>query len=177
MSNIFIGFIFIFFNFTLNLGGAKIGLIPDFIGYIMISRGLLELNQESPMFMKVKPYATGMAVYTGVLYALDLLGITALGGGLGILLGIIALIISLYITYMIIMGILEMEKVYNTNLNGNTLKGIWTLRAVFSVLIYTSFFFPIGVAIFAVLSFIIAIYFLVIFNQSKNLYYGMKNRY
>lgn len=35
MRNIFIGFLFVFLDFNLSLGTSQIGLIPDFVGYIL----------------------------------------------------------------------------------------------------------------------------------------------
>jgi hypothetical protein len=72
----------IFLDFNLNLGNSQIGLIPDFAGYIVMINGLREMADESPLFMKVKPYATGMAVYTAAVYAMDLFGISSSLGAL-----------------------------------------------------------------------------------------------
>jgi len=44
MSRIFTGFLFIFLDFNLNLGNSQIGLIPDFIGYIIMLGGLAEMS-------------------------------------------------------------------------------------------------------------------------------------
>ena len=35
--------IFVFLDFDLNIGNSKIGLIPDFIGYIYMYKGAAEL--------------------------------------------------------------------------------------------------------------------------------------
>jgi len=64
----------VFLDFNINLGRSKIGLLPDFIGYIVMAGGLAELQSESESFAKVKGFAKGMAVYSGILYLLDLLG-------------------------------------------------------------------------------------------------------
>ena len=61
MKNIFIGFIFLFLNLDINLGELKIGLLPDFVGYIIMLNGLIELEEKSPLFMEAKPYTKGMA--------------------------------------------------------------------------------------------------------------------
>ncbi len=105
MNNIMIGFIFVFLDFNLTFGNSKIGLIPDFIGYMVMAKGLIQMAEESLLFMKAKPYATGMAVYTGVLYFMDLSGISVLLGALSYILAIVSTIISLYISYNIVMGV------------------------------------------------------------------------
>ena len=50
MRNILIGFILIFLDFNLNLGGSKIGFMPDFLGYIIVIKGLEEMVGESTLF-------------------------------------------------------------------------------------------------------------------------------
>ena len=77
MRNIFIGFILIFLDFNLTINNSQIGLIPDFIGYIIMINGLTEMADDSRLFLKSKPYAAGMAVYTGILYFADMFGISS----------------------------------------------------------------------------------------------------
>jgi len=172
MKNIFLGFIFIFLDFTLTLGNARIGLIPDFVGYIIMINGLAQMEGESTWFMKVKPYATGMAVYNGILYLLDLIGISVSLGALSYVLAFVSTAISLYISYHIVMGVIDMEEKYNTLLNGKSLKSTWTLLAVFNILTFITLLIPL-VSIACILGcFVVAICFLVAFNNSKNLYYN-----
>lgn len=173
MKRIFIAFLLIFLDFNLNLDNLQIGLIPDFVGYIVMINGLVEMADESPQFIRVKPFATGMAIYTGILYFMDLAGISASLGALSYVLGIVSLAISLYISYCIVMGVKEMEVKYNTDLNGDGVKSMWTIMAILSVISYILVFVP-ALAFFCLLATIImAICFLVAFNNSKNLYYEM----
>jgi len=173
MRNIFIGFILIFLDFNLDLGNSRIGLIPDFIGYIVIIRGLEEMFEESTLFMKVKPFVAGMAVYTGILYFLDLVGVSMSLGVLTYVLALTSTAISLYISYNIVMGVIDMEGKYNRPLNGDSLKSTWTLLAVFNVLSFVSLLIPPVAIISIIASFIVTICFLVAFNNSKNLYYDV----
>ncbi len=173
MKNIFIGFLLIFLDFNLNLGNSQIGLIPDFIGYIVMINGLSEVASESQLFMKVKPYATGMAIYSSVLYLMDLFGISASLGALSYFFAITSTFISLYISYYIVMGVKETEGKYNILLNGDKLKSTWTLLAVFNAVTFVALLIPAVAIVCIVVSFIVAICFLVDFNKSKNLYYEM----
>lgn len=177
MRNIFIGFILIFLDFNLNLGNSQIGLIPDFIGYIVMIKGLLEMAQESQLFMKVVPFAKGMAIYTGILYLMDLFGVSSSLGALAYILAIASTIISLYISYYIVMGIKETEEKHNAFLNGDSLKSMWTILAVLDIAIYITLLLPALAILCIIISFIVAIFFLVAFSKSKNLYYDMKNQY
>jgi hypothetical protein len=176
MKNILIGFLLIFLDFNLNLGSSQIGLIPDFAGYIIMINGLAEMAGESPLFLKVKPYATGMAVYTGILYLMNLIGISASLGALSYILAVASTIISLYISYCVVTGIKEMEEKYSVFLNGGSLKSTWTLLAVFNIAAFVSLLIQPLAVICIIAAFIVAICFLVAFSKSKNLYDEMKAR-
>ena len=171
MKNIFTGFLLVFLDFDLNLGSSKIGLLPDFIGYISMIIGLSELAQDSVRFTKAKTYAFGMAFYTGILYIFDFVGITPSFGVFSYLFSVLATVVSLYISYNIVMGVFDIEKKHGISLDGERLRAAWMLNAVFSVLTYLLYWAgPLG--IFSVIAyFIVAVYFLVVFNRSKNLYY------
>ncbi|MGB4660769.1 MAG: hypothetical protein WBI07_16480 [Mobilitalea sp.] len=171
MKNIFIGFILIFLDFSLNLGNSKIGLIPDFIGYIIMIKGLEEMAEESNFFIKIKPFVAGMAIYSGILYFMDLIGASVSLGTLTYLLAFMSIVVSLYISYHIVMGVIEMEGTYQTFLNGNSLKSTWQLLAIFNVLSLVSLLIPVAAIFFILASFVVAVCFLVAFSNSKNRYY------
>lgn len=177
MKNILIGFILIFLDFSLNLGNSKIGLLPDFVGYIVMINGLVEMAEESTLFTRIKPYVTAMAVYTAFLYLLDLGGISVTLGILSYVLAFTTTAVSLYISYNIVMGIIDMEEKNNANLDGNSLKSAWKLLAVFNILAFVSLLIPLVALICIIVSFIVAIYFLVAFNNSKNLYYDIVDKH
>ncbi|KXL52121.1 hypothetical protein CLNEO_24700 [Anaerotignum neopropionicum] len=171
MKNIFIGFILIFLDFNLNLGNSHIGLIPDFVGYFVMINGLVEMSEKSPMFMDAKPYATGMTVFTAILYLIDVVGFSVSLGALSYVLAITSTIVSLYISYKIVMGVIDMERIYSIILNGENLKSKWTILAVLNILVFVSLLIPAFAIVCIILAVIAAICFLVAFNNSKNLYY------
>jgi hypothetical protein len=174
MKKIMIGLIMVFLDFNLTLNNNVIGLIPDFIGYIIMVKGLIEMTEESPLFPKVRPYATGMAVYTGILYALDLFGVIVSLSFFTFLLGVISVTVSLYISYTIVMGVRDMEDRHGTDLNGEQLKSRWMIAAVFSIASVAALLFPVLAIIMLIAVVITSILFLVAFNRSKNLYESMR---
>ena len=171
MKYILIGFLLIFLDFNINLTSSTLELIPDFIGDIVMVNGLTEMARENYQFIKVKPYAIGMAVYTGILYFLDFAGITGSFGVFGYILVIATIVVSLYISYGIVMGVQEMELKYHTFLNGENLKSMWYFLAACSASAFFAMVIPTLAAVFLILGLIAAISFLVAFNKSKNLYY------
>lgn len=177
MTNIFSGLFLIFINFDLTLGNSKIGLFPDFIGYIIMVKGLVEMGGESWTFMKVKPWAIIMAVYTGILYFIELFGISESLGAIYVILSLASVVISLYISYTIVVGVEEVELKYRTDLNVYSLRFTWKILAVFEIAAFVAALLMSMVTIICVIVTIIAaVYFLVAFNKSKNSYYLMKAR-
>lgn len=175
MQNIFYGMLLIFIDVSFNVGSAKIGLIPDFLGYMLMIKGINEISSESDKFIKAKLYMKLMVVYTLCWYIGDLLGISNhINELLSIVLGIIAMIVSLYIRYSIIAGIVDIEKKCKYNLNTQTLYSVWKAYAIFSILACVALLIPIVGFIIVIISAVINIYFLVAFDNSKNLYYEFK---
>jgi hypothetical protein len=172
MRNIFIGLLFVFLDFNLTFGASQIGLIPDFVGYILMIQGLAELQNLSPRFIKARPFALGMAVYTGILYMMDAFGI-GIGSILSFTLGLISTLISLYISYNIVMGVKDIEAMDGRDLNAQGLYSVWTVLAILSLIIYVLLIVPILNFLCMIAGLIAGIVFLVSFNRTKNLYYGM----
>lgn len=174
MRNIFIGLLFIFLNFNITIGASIIGLIPGFIGYIYILKGFDELKEQGEWFTRLRPYATGMAIYSGVLYVFDLLGIsTSMGALFTVPLGLVSTIISLYISYGIVMGIKDMEVVNQFELNTGALLSAWKVMAFCAIISYLVIWIPIIAIIGIIIGFIASIWFLYSFSQSKNKYYSL----
>jgi len=165
--------LFVFLDFNFNSGSVSIGLIPDFLGYIIMINGLNELLEKGNRFSKAKSYANIMAIYTGILYVMDIVGISfAIGRYVCFGLGLISTAISLYISYNIVIGIMDMEKDEGCELNSVSLYTNWKLLAVFSIATYILILIPVLAILGMIGGFIVAICFLVSFSKSKNLYYS-----
>lgn len=177
MKNIFIGLLFIFLNFDLNLGNMKIGLLPDFVGYFLMIKGFDELIKESEFFDKVRPWAAFMTCYTGIIYVLEFLGASNLLQGFSIILGIISMCISLFILYQIVSGVIDMEKKYQITLEGEKLKSLWTFMAISNVVVYILIFINVFAVFLAIILLIVHIIFLFAFNNTKNLYYMERDKF
>ena len=97
MKSIFISLFFIFLDFSINFGNMRIGLLPTFVGYLLLYRGLKTIYTESPHFAKMQPFSMGMAVYNGLLYILDFLGMSLWLGYIGVFLSFFYKVLCLYI--------------------------------------------------------------------------------
>jgi len=171
MRKIMVGMVFVFLDFTINMETSKLGLIPDFVGYILIVQGLSEMASESPRFGKIKGLSLAMVVYTALLYAFDLLGVILSEGLFSWLLGLASTIISLYISYNIVMGVRDMEA-GGRNLDGASLLAVWKVYAVVSLAIHLLFLVPALNILLLIAGLVLGIVFLFAFNRTKNLYYA-----
>lgn len=171
MRAIFVGFLFIFFNLNINAGDSVIGLIPNFVGYILLVRGIKELENENERFIKLNVPVKCMLVYTILTYIFDLFALDI--GVLAFILGIISVAVSLYITWNIVVAIEEMEVSQHRNLNGEKLYYYWKISAITSIVAYVlaAILPTFGIAILLA-SFVLYVIFLVQFNKTKKLYYG-----
>ena len=121
-----------FLNFNLQIGNSSLGLIPNFLGYFFMFKGLGEMVPYSDYFYKMLPYVKGMGIYSTIIYMMDLSGASALLPMiLNLFLGLILIVMSLYIAYNIIMGIRDIEMGKSLNLNCDQLYFAWRLLVVF----------------------------------------------
>ena len=177
MQNIATGMLLTFLNFNLDIGASRIGLIPTFVGYIFMAVGLWELKEYSGHFIRVRPLVKIMAVYTGILYVIDFLGLSTADETsgffwLGLLLGLISLIVSLFISHRIIMGIKDIEEAQVRDLNSGPLYSAWRLQAIFLCLSYLFIaIIPVVALICIIIGFFVAISYIVMFYKTKNLFY------
>ena len=172
MHKLFIGLLLAFLDFNLDLGVNRIGLIPDFLGYIIMLQGLKEMQGRSINFSKVIPITNLALILSIINYVLDFAGFTLSNPNtiFTISAGLVMTIISLYISYNIVQGVLDMQRNMSIDLNGNNLFFAWKLIAVLSILVYPLFFIPGLNIISIILTFIFYIYFLYQFNVTKITY-------
>lgn len=101
VKGIFWGFFLIFINFYVTINGHTLNLLPTFAGYILLYRAAGELLGESGRLGKLRPFAVAVAIYTGILWVGDLLGVTG-ANWLSTLLELAALAVALYISWSVI---------------------------------------------------------------------------
>ena len=146
MKKLFYAYLFIFINinFTIN-NTAQLCITPTFVGYIILLLALRELASESEEFPRLRPFAMGMAVYTGICWLLDLFGVgnTSTGGTVIILiLSLIGLVVSLYILHCVIEGISDMENSYGADLGVDKLRSVFKVMVVAEIVAFVMLIIP-----------------------------------
>lgn len=120
MKKIFAGLIFILFNVNVTLGGYMIGLLPAFLGYLLVAAGLKEVWQEEGIFENLVPLALEIAVFTGMIYMIQLLPMTRREGLLAVL-NVLSALCFFVMAYKITDGIKVLEKKHLCTLSARRL--------------------------------------------------------
>lgn len=174
MNDLFVGSIFVFLNINVHLGNVQLGLLPDFVGYFLIARGLATAAEDSRYFMKAKPWAQGMAFCSLCLYILDLLAGSAQMQMLAWVLSLAALAVKFLIGYWIIAGFLQIEQARGWDLQAEKLRSMWVFSAVLNGICTICGWIPFVGAVGVLASCIIGICYLAALYKTKNLYLSAK---
>ena len=168
MNNIFIGFIFLLFDFSINLGESSISLVPSCVGFWLIGKDLAALAGKSPTMAKTIPWAKAMMVVSAIIWVLNA---TAIGIGiLGFGAGLIVALLTFYVTYNIVVGVKELEAYHQANLQAETLKKAWMMSTVVSIIGAVLSLIPLIGMIVVVAGIVLNVYFMTCLNQTKKLY-------
>ena len=130
MSRLFWGLVFVGLNFDITLGSAAIGLLPDFVGWFLLMKGMEELAGENRHFDHGRHWAFGLMLLSVILYVADLL---KLSSGATVMLWLVGLLyfgVGMYTLYQMIRGIRQMEADRNWDLQGGKLKDLWMIQTV-----------------------------------------------
>lgn len=169
MRNIFIGLILVFLDLYLDIGNSRIGLLPDFIGFILILKGIGELKDESEHFKRLIRITGVAIVYFVALYIMDILGVYV-PVSIILVLALISTIILLVITRGIISGVRQIELNNDVFLGGSNLLNIWNPFMVTSLISIATVMIPALVIVTIIANVVISIIFLIRFNRTCNLY-------
>lgn len=167
-----------FGTITVNLLPA-VDILPDFLGYLLIARGLRSMLDKSICFRKVLPYIRAAAGYTFVLYVLELTEIVGPTGGLNLLLHLISSVLMLYITYLIGLGLNDLEDARFCVLRAYAVYEAWRWLIIswgaayaYQLLVVFPPHLPeVFVLEFALISTLCTLYFLFRFGQARGRYY------
>lgn len=172
MNRLFWGAIFAFLNIDLNFGDMTVGLLPGFIGWYVIWKGLTELRDQSVHFEKVRTAAVMLIAYSAVIYVLALLPFPVDFGWVSVLLRVLASALSLYVMYGMIRGIQDLEVRCGTKLNGASMLQIWKFDVVLELcdLVVTLLSVPAAALILTIAVVVLKILLLIRLCKARNAY-------
>lgn len=137
MAYLIIGYVLVFFRFAIN----GFDLLPDGLGYILIMAGLTKLDGNSDKLAKAKPWAISMVVIEFLLSVGVFLNIH-IGGAMAVIINLLTLLITLYLSYLIVAGIQDIELMNNVKIGASNLMLIWKIGAVLLIACKVLVFIP-----------------------------------
>jgi len=111
-----------------------------------------------------------MALYTGLLYLIDLLGIVSVFDGIGFLAGLISMLCALYLTSLIVKAVREIELRRGADLQAANVTSAFHWQVVFQIAAYVLIFVFFLNVLLIIASLIMSCIFLGRFYTTKNLY-------
>lgn len=172
MKKIFIGLIFIFFNFNISLETTILPLMPDFVGYLFISFGAKEMIAASGRFNNVSAFSLLLTYVFGVFFVMDVMGISTSMAQMTLInwtFGLVITVIELYLLYLLTLAVLDLKAYMPYPSEADRLFKIFKYHAI-SAIVATSFI--VLIPLLALIALIIAVFFAImyiyIFNRIKN---------
>ncbi|MBU3109012.1 hypothetical protein [Clostridium gasigenes] len=156
MSNsyktIYLGLLLIAFNFYL----GNINVLPDFLGFIMISKGLGEVSYEEEYFRKAKVISNLMIVITLIQY---IAGVYIGGGAINFTrigaafftIGNFINVITLVVIYYILKGIYSQAENRNLTILMEKINNVWNFKLVVSLITFLACAFIINAGDFTLI--------------------------
>lgn len=166
MKKMFWGLLFLFVD--INLG--RLCVTPAWVGYLLIWSGLGEVP-ESKVFQNIRSLTVGAAVFTGLIWLKQLLGIIVAEALIEMALAVAGVCLQLLVTYRIVEGVRELEAIHNRDMRSAGLLVGWKVMLGGTIAAYALIFFIPGLALVGlVLTFAAAIYYAVAFWEAVRAY-------
>lgn len=142
MKKIFWSIVIILLDFNLTAAGYSVGLIPDFIGFWLLSEAIIEFKEQSVYFQKVHSLTSFMIFFSLISYCLD-----CLSGNISnyLLLFVIQLfytLMCLYVIYLILLGLKDTELLKGIDLKTSKVFRYFIIYAVVTITIIIQIFIP-----------------------------------
>ncbi len=169
MKTIFIGLIFILFDFSISVGPVTLGLIPTFVGFFLIAKGVKALYPYSYSFKSANTVSIISLVFSAALYAIDLFGLSSVvfaHHAVSFIVSIVSTILYLIVLFHILKGIQEIEEDNDIKIGYSQLMSCWTVILVSKLLLASAGFIPLLALLCLLLSLVISIVFLVFFRRT-----------
>lgn len=170
MNELFAGMLLVFLDVNIGFNDHIFDILPDFVGYFLMMRGLETMAVESHWFEKARPVAMGMMIYSAVVYLVDVLAVTVYSRVLSFCLGIVAMAASLLLGWWTVSGVRDMERRQNRDLEGEKLQNFWLYMAIIQTITCFCGWIPLVGTMGVAAALVMNICFLAAFYRTKNLY-------
>ena len=160
MKLICLGLFFIYFDIPVEIGSRTVGILPAFVGYLIIIYGVSSLKSTFPAMEKLKSIAGVGAVLEFFCFLLPLLNV---GFGVGLegkfFLGL-QTAVPVVLTYHIVNAIRLAEKSRQWDLRGGLVLAFWVVLTVCNLAIYVVNLTAMGSTMIPLVGMVICLVFL-----------------
>ena len=170
MNRLFWGLLFCLLDYEVTVGTAVFGLLPDFLGYFLMMKGMEELASENRFFDRGRHMCFGLAIASVILYIFDLLDPGYRTQVVLWAVELAELVIRLVLLRMIVSGVLWLEHDNGLQLHGTTLRSIWKILIIIAPLCHMVSWIPLVGGICAMASVVVAALFLAAFWSCRKEY-------
>ena len=174
MNELFVGMLLVFLDVKVGIGQYTLDILPDFVGYSLMMRGLDAMGGQSPYFGKARPLAVAMMIGSAVLYVVEATAVTVHSQFLSFCLGVLAMAASLLLSHWIVSGIRDVERRQNRDLEGEKLRAMWLYTAVIQGITCACGWIPLVGTMGSIAALVMGICFLAAFYRTMELYAGKK---
>lgn len=172
MNGFFWGFLLIFLDFSLNLSGHEIGLLPDFIGFFLIFRRAISMTGLSLRFSQLARLSRAMTAFSAFLYCWDLIGFRAAPAILAHMLSLGCSIGGLFAAYLFTQALFDLQALRGMDLRVQSLQSAWNVLAVCQMVSYLFLMNVLLSTVGALVCFGVGIYYLYRLLESCRAYAG-----
>ena len=167
MGSIFAGLVLVLFDFYFNIGSHSFNILPTFLGYLLILRGMSAM--EGCALWRKNDLVIGALIYSVAHWLLLALVGGKIAADIILILGLAAAVLQLLVTRRIAKGFLELEKEIYEDKYGERLMGGWKLLVIATV--GANLLLVLGLSAFAVIiNFVGAVLYLICFGQAWKWY-------
>ncbi|MBR3973790.1 MAG: hypothetical protein IKJ99_07550 [Oscillospiraceae bacterium] len=170
MNAIFLGLTLVLLDLDVTIGTATIELLPDFLGFFLILKGMTALAGENKFFNLGRHLAFGLAIVYFVLFAAAVMNPGTFGKVIFWCVGLAALIGQLALMKKIVAGIRQMELDSGKDLKGERIQAMWLILVVLSTLRHLLSWVPIVGGVCGIAELLVGILFLAAFRECVRRY-------
>lgn len=170
MNTIFLGLVLVLLDVDVTIGTATIELLPDFLGFFLILKGMTSLAGENKFFNLGRHMAFGLAIAYFVLFVAALMNPGTVGKVIFWCAGLAALIGQLALMKKIVAGVRQMELDLGRDLKGERIQAMWLILVVLSILRHLLSWVPIVGGVCGIAELLVGILFLAAFRECAKRY-------
>lgn len=162
MRRLFWGVLLVLLDYRVTVGSAVFEVLPDFLGWFLVLKGMEELAQKSRVFDRMRHWAFGLSVVSAILYGAELFNLETMTRVWLWVMGLGILVLTLWMLRCIRRGLEELVG------SGERLKAMGLILAVLLPICYLVSWVPVvGSVCEAAAAVVSALYLLTLFGEMK----------